>query len=83
MGRTWDEEATLVASSAAAARQATAIADAEEPTMTNEEAQQEGMKEAGQRRPDAIDGMREGDTRHFYDDEPGEGDLCYIESTRR
>lgn len=30
--------------------------------------QREMMVEAGQQRPDSIDWMRDGDTRHFYDD---------------
>ncbi len=30
--------------------------------------QQEKMAEAGHTRPDTIDWMRDGDTRHFYDE---------------
>jgi len=30
--------------------------------------QREMMEEAGRRRPDSIDWMRDGDTRHFYDE---------------
>lgn len=30
--------------------------------------QQEMMEEASQRRPDAIDWMRDGDQQHYYDD---------------
>lgn len=46
----------------------------DDPTDTtpdeDEEAalQHEMMEEAGRRRPDRIDWMRDGDTRHFYDD---------------
>jgi len=29
---------------------------------------QEMMQEAGERRPDSIDFMRDGDTTHYYDD---------------
>jgi len=34
-----------------------------------EDIQREMMEEAGRRRPDSIDWMRDGDTRHVYDDE--------------
>jgi hypothetical protein len=33
-----------------------------------EDIQREMMAEAGQQRPDSIDFMRDGDTRHFYND---------------
>jgi 8-oxo-dGTP pyrophosphatase MutT (NUDIX family) len=46
----------------------------DDPTDTtpdeDEEAalQREMMEEAGQRRPDGIDWMRDGDQRHYHDD---------------